>query len=180
MSPRGCESGFSLLEVLIASSLLAGALVSLAQLFSLAVRSNVTSREITYAATLAAQKVEELRSLDWSFDAAGAQVSDSVTDTSVYPERRAGGTGITAGGATIHANAPGYVDFVDDEGRKRPDDDAGGYVRRWSIEPLPSDEITVVLVVSVMPARAARQGQEQRARAAGEIRVTTMKTRLSP
>ena len=55
------QSGFSLVEVLVASSLLAVAIAGVAPLFATASRANVAARNATYAAVLAAQKIEEIR-----------------------------------------------------------------------------------------------------------------------
>ena len=60
------ESGFSLIEVLAAMVVLSVSLVSLAQLFALSTRNNFSSRSNTYAALLAQQKMEQLRTLPWS------------------------------------------------------------------------------------------------------------------
>jgi hypothetical protein len=57
------EQGFSLLESLIACTLLTVGLLSLAQLMTVAASLNESSRHGTLAAVLAAQKVEELRAL---------------------------------------------------------------------------------------------------------------------
>src|SRR2546423_15347124 len=89
------NAGFSLLEVLVATALLATALVSLAQLFAMSTRSNIGSRNTTYAAVLAQQKLEELRSLAWGFDANGLPMSDISTDTTKTPEDQVGGAGPT-------------------------------------------------------------------------------------
>jgi len=59
----GSERGFSLIEVLIASLVLAVGVVSLAQLFTIAIASNLSARDTTEGTVLAAQKMEELRSL---------------------------------------------------------------------------------------------------------------------
>jgi len=65
------ESGFSLIEVVIAAGLLVTALVSLAQLFAIAARSNSSARVATVSAILAAAKVEELRSVAFAMDESG-------------------------------------------------------------------------------------------------------------
>ena len=51
--------------MLIATTILAIGVASLAQLFTLAIGSNLASTHRTRAAMLAAQKLEELRALDW-------------------------------------------------------------------------------------------------------------------
>jgi hypothetical protein len=52
-----------LVEVLIAAGLLAAVCVSLPHAFVSAVRANLAAADVTWTAVLAAQKVEELRSL---------------------------------------------------------------------------------------------------------------------
>src|ERR1051325_5487576 len=79
------RSGFSLVETLVATTLLATAIVTLAQLFAISTRSNVSSRSTTYAAVLAEQKLEELRSLVWGFDTQGLPLSDITSNTAVSP-----------------------------------------------------------------------------------------------
>lgn len=56
------ESGLSVIEAMIATSLLATALVVLAQLLTSAVTSNIAAGKATVAMVLASQKIEELRS----------------------------------------------------------------------------------------------------------------------
>jgi type II secretory pathway pseudopilin PulG len=53
-------AGTTLIEVLVATSVLATGLVAIAQLFLIAAASNRVARDTTVAATLAAQKVEQL------------------------------------------------------------------------------------------------------------------------
>jgi prepilin-type N-terminal cleavage/methylation domain-containing protein len=72
MNQRGC----SLIEVLVATTLLAVGIASLAQLFTVAVASNISSTHRTRAAMLSAQKVEELRSMPW-----GTELQNGATDT---------------------------------------------------------------------------------------------------
>jgi prepilin-type N-terminal cleavage/methylation domain-containing protein len=59
------ERGFSLLELLVASTLLAVGLLALAQLLALASTANAAAGRATYATALAADKLEELRALTW-------------------------------------------------------------------------------------------------------------------
>jgi hypothetical protein len=55
-------SGISLVEVLISTTLLAAALLSLPQVFAMTTRAALEAGHVTLATLLAAQKVEELRS----------------------------------------------------------------------------------------------------------------------
>jgi prepilin-type N-terminal cleavage/methylation domain-containing protein len=59
------ERGFSLLELLVASTILAVGLLSLAQLLALSITANAAAGRSTYAAVLAAGKLEDLRALTW-------------------------------------------------------------------------------------------------------------------
>lgn len=60
---RRRNEGFSLIEVLVGISVLAVAVIGLAQLFLLAVMNNVRSGDITSAVFLAQQQVDYLRTL---------------------------------------------------------------------------------------------------------------------
>ena len=112
-------AGFSLVEVLIATMLLATALVMLAQLFVLSTQSNIGARNTTFTAVLAQQKLEELRALTWGFDTQGLPISDTTTNTAVSPETPAGGTGLAPSPAgTLGANTDGYVGYIGQFGDK--------------------------------------------------------------
>lgn len=63
-------AGTTLIEVLVATLVLVSGILALAQLFLIAAATSAASRDITVAATLAAQKVEQLLSTDLS-DATG-------------------------------------------------------------------------------------------------------------
>lgn len=180
------QSGFSLIEVLAATALLATAVVTLAQLFAVSTRSNLSARNTTYATVLAEQKMEELRALTWGFDTAGLPVTDITTNTAVNPETPAGGTGLAPSpAAALQENTSGYVDYVDRFGAKvgtggtSPPSDAL-WTRRWSITPLPTNpNNTIVLQVLVTPARRNRGTADQGAvaRLPEEGRLITVKTR---
>jgi prepilin-type N-terminal cleavage/methylation domain-containing protein len=59
------ELGFSLIELLVATTILAVALLSLAQLLAVATAANASAGRATYAAVLAAEQLERLRALSW-------------------------------------------------------------------------------------------------------------------
>jgi type II secretory pathway pseudopilin PulG len=71
------SKGFSLVEVLIAVSILIGAIVTLAMVMGRSASTNAAARRITYATLLAADKLEHLRALP--FDDEG--LTTSATDT---------------------------------------------------------------------------------------------------
>ena len=60
MSGRRNERGMTLIEVLVALSILAIALLALAPLFTISVKTNASAHQLTNANTLAREKLEEL------------------------------------------------------------------------------------------------------------------------
>jgi prepilin-type N-terminal cleavage/methylation domain-containing protein len=177
-------AGFSLLEVMVATALLATALVSLAQLFGMATRSNIGSRNTTYAAVLAQQKLEELRSLAWGFDQSGLPISDITTDTTQVPEPPIGGTGLSPSPQTsLGENTTGWVDYIDAFGNKKgtgsnPPQDAI-YTRRWMVSPVPTNPNNT-LVIQVLVFRNKDRGVADLGavkRLPEEARMVTVKTR---
>ncbi len=183
------SSGFSLLETIIATALLATAVLTVAQLFGLAIRSNQVARNTTFATMLAQQKVEQLRGLTWGYDPALYPVllplSDTTTDTAVSPPA-AGGTGLLPSpSAALQQNTAGYVDYLDQWGNTlgggatMPGNTA--YIRRWSVEPLPIDpNNTLIIQVLVTPNRnRGSADQLSVARLPEEARLITVKTRKS-
>ena len=176
------DRGFSLIEVLVATTVMTMAVVALAQLSILSVRVSHTARSTTFATLLASHKVEQLRALTWSVDSSGAPISDTSTDTTVEPQAPSGGTGLapSPAGALTH-NTPGYCDFLDANGRTL----GGGttpsantaFIRRWSIDVLSAATgSTLVIQVSVIPVRNGGIADGAR-RLPDEARVVTVKTR---
>ena len=176
--------GFSLVEVLVATVLLATAILTVAQLFGIAIRSNMSARSTTSTTLLAQQKLEQLRGLTWGFDSAGLPISDTTTDTALAVQAAAGGTGLAPSPSTaLQQNTAGYVDYLDKYGNSlgggatTPGDAA--YIRRWSVEPLPANpNDTLIIQVLVTPHRnrgSADQGAV--ARMPDEARLVTVRTR---
>ena len=111
------ESGFSLVETLVATAILATSLVSLAELFVIATKSNAVAKNGGTTMILAQQKMEQLRGLTWGFDLVGLPLSDTTTDTATAPET-AGGTGLLPSPAnSLWANTDGYVDYINAPGQ---------------------------------------------------------------
>jgi prepilin-type N-terminal cleavage/methylation domain-containing protein len=178
------QSGFSLIETLVATTLLAFALTSLAELFAVSAKNNSVARNGTFTSILAAQKLEQLRGLTWGFDVLGLPMSDTATDTAVSPELTTGGTGLAPSPSnTLQGNVNGYVDYVDAYGVQL----GGGtvvpantaYIRRWLIEPLPTNPNNT-LVIQVLATRRLDRGTSDAgsvARLPEEARLITVKTR---
>jgi type II secretory pathway pseudopilin PulG len=156
--PGNGERGFSILEVLIASTIMIAGTAALAQMFFASTQTNQAAKNTSLSAMLAQQKMEQLRALTWGFDTLGLPSTDTTTDTAAVPENPAGGTGLAPSPpGTLNTNTLGYVDYLDKFGSS-----LGGastvppadtlYVRRWSVEPLPTNpNNTLVLQVYVRP-----------------------------
>jgi type II secretory pathway pseudopilin PulG len=174
------SEGFSLHEVVVAMSILDVALSALAQLSAASTHANTSARTATFATVLATQKIEQLRALTWGFDAAGQPLSDTTTDVSVVPPRSYEGVGLSPSPAgALERNLTGYCDFLDGNGRSlgcaAVVPDAAIYVRRWSVEPLPSSP-NDALVLQVLVARVRDTHGTSRIRP-DEARMATLKTR---
>jgi prepilin-type N-terminal cleavage/methylation domain-containing protein len=183
------QRGFSLVEVLFALVVLSVAVSGVAQLFTVAAHTNARARATTYATVLAQQKMEQLRGLAYGFDPGGGAVTDLDTDITVQPELPGGGAGLQSSPpGALAANTAGYVDYVDASGAS-----LGGaaavpppgtaYIRRWSVEPLPSSANTMVLqvlVIPVGPRDAVDKTIGSGGRSADQARLVSVKTRKVP
>ena len=74
--------GFSLVETLIATTLMAGALVLLAQCVGAAAQSGAAARTRALAALMAAQKMEQMRVMSWDAIASVAAPATEFLDAS--------------------------------------------------------------------------------------------------
>ena len=185
---RKSEAGFSLLEATIATGIMATALAALSQMFAISVANNRSARTSTYATVLAEQKMEQLHSLMWGYDSLALPLSDTSTNTALPVESPTGGTGLTPSPAgTLTINVAGYVDYIDQFGNII----GGGttipgktaYIRRWSVEPLPSNPsntlvLQVVVTTLLNSGDADQPGSTRRLR--DEARLVSVKTRKAP
>jgi type II secretory pathway pseudopilin PulG len=185
-SNRRSEAGFSLIETMVATMLLATALASVAQLMVIATRANMGAQRLTFAATLAQEKMEQLRGLAWGFDDLGLPINDLSTNLAVDPPTNDGVGLQPSPGNALSSNLVGYVDYIDRFGNTL----GGGaaplpdtvYVRRWSVEPLPTNPnntlILQVLVFGVNDRPNAAAGAVTTA-IRDEARLVSVKTRKS-
>ena len=125
--------GYSLVEVLVATSIVAACVAGLTQLMALSADANAQARRTTIAAVLAQQKIEEL------LPAAAGELVPSPADA-------------------LARNADGYADFFDRAGHPLgggPTPPAGSaYLRRWSIDPAGSTGGSWILQVVVTDLRS--------------------------
>jgi prepilin-type N-terminal cleavage/methylation domain-containing protein len=179
--------GFSLVETLVATTIMTVALSSLAQLFLISTKANQSARITTGASVLAQQKMEQLRGLTWGFDTIGLPLSDTTSDLTVVPEQPTGGPGLTPSpDRTLRRNVDGYCDFLDERGTpvgSGTNPPPGTvYIRRWSIEPLPTNpNNTLILQVLVTRWRSRGVADTEEANAGrrlpDEARIISVKTR---
>jgi hypothetical protein len=156
-------------------------------MLGLCIGSNRSARAGSDATVLALQKIEQLRGLAWGVDVSGAPISDLSTDTTRPVEMPTGGTGLSLSpGNTLTSNTNGWFDYVDRSGNVL----GGGtemlagavYVRRWVIEPLPSNP-SAAIVIRVLVRPAGRREADLRnsaTRRTDEARIVSIKTRKAP
>ena len=177
------QSGFSIVEVLVASAILMVGVIALAQLFIISTSANRVARATTSTVVIAQQKMEQLRGMTWGFDLLGLPISDTTTDVSVVPFT-SGGSGLSPSppGSLIQ-NMPGFVDYLDQYGNwvgSGPNPPQGTvYIRRWSIEPLPTNPNNT-LILQVLVTRRNDRGAANAgniARLPEEARLVSVKTR---
>jgi hypothetical protein len=179
---------------MVATTILAVALVSLADLLAYATRATVGSGDTTRAVILAEQKLEQLKALAWSTGEDGGRMSDgasNVAAATVSGECAAIATGAAVGltpspPGALASNTDGYVDYLDAHGcvlGGGPVPPAGTtHIRRWSIAAADAGPDTLVLQVLVT-SRGIRmniQGNAGSGRMPGEARVVSLKTRRVP
>jgi hypothetical protein len=141
-------AGSTLIEVLVATLVLVSGVLATAQLFLVAAATNAAARHATMSATIAAQKLEQLRS--------EATLLPSPSDA-------------------LDRNTSGYVDHVNGSGKVVGEGGspppAAVYTRRWSVEALASNPSTIV--IRVVAGRT--DGTGKLIRKLGEAQLLTMK-----
>jgi type II secretory pathway pseudopilin PulG len=179
------QSGFSIIETIFATGILATAVVALAQMFVLSVKNNQNARTGSYAVTLAEQKMEQLRGLTYGFDTIGLPITDTTSNTTAPVETPNGGTGLNPSpDGTLNANTNGYVDYIDQFGNILGGGTAAPngtvYIRRWSIVPLPTNPNSTI-IIQVMVTRETNRGTADQTgsteRLKDEARIMSIKTR---
>ena len=133
--------GFTLIETLIATTLLVTALAGLAELFAMSIKSTRESGHSAAALRAAQAKIESLRSLRFGYDDLGATITDARLEPSPA--------------MSLSSDAERYVDWSDASGAVLPDSSGAAFVRRWRIMRLAADEpeaIVIDVCVYIVPA----------------------------
>jgi prepilin-type N-terminal cleavage/methylation domain-containing protein len=180
------DSGFTLVEVLVAVVLLSVLAVGAAALSVAAGRAAFNARTASSSLALARQKHEQLHALTWAVTEAGVPVTDTTSDLSGVVSTRGGsGTGAAPSGA-LDANLAGFSDYLDVNGRWVGADESppaeAAFARRWSVERLPnSADATLVVRVVVAPIAwaANRTGRGAGAVLGSEAALVSVRTRTA-
>ena len=163
--------GFSLIEVVVSLLLLMTVVTGMVPMMTMSVRAVRDARNQSMAATLASQKIEQLRALCWAFDDFGVRISDVMTRLSRDPFGSGGpGLGTSPADALVRPS-PGFFDYLDRWGRWVGETDAipaaAAFRRRWSVRPtVGAGPDSLVLQVVVEPVARGP-----------EVRLTTVVTR---
>jgi prepilin-type N-terminal cleavage/methylation domain-containing protein len=180
--------GFTLIEVLIALAVLVAVTLGVVQLFAAAVTGTRSARDRTIAVTLAAAKLEQLRSLAWRLEVDDAGVAVARTDVSsnlsVDPIS-GGGPGLAESPpGTLDRDTPPYVDYLDRLGRWSGTgaEPPGGavYIRRWAVRRHPSHPqrlIALQVLVTTVSRERSRTSGAAHAWNGIDVVLTTMMAR---
>lgn len=175
MHPRG----FTLLEVVIALSILCVAVLTIAQLLGLSAEGMAVSRAQTMTTALASSRLEQLRTLSFHFDDAGVRVTDLGTNLSVQ-NPGPGGSGLSSAGAdSLQTSTAGFVDYLDAHGQWVGNGTSvpasAVFIRRWSIDALSGSPDAIVLQVLVRPVPSGATAAVRQGRA--DARLVTIRAR---
>jgi type II secretory pathway pseudopilin PulG len=120
------DTGFALVEALVAATILMIAVGTIAELLIMTARANRSAWQITQATMAAREKMEELALVAWE-TAPPSSPADS-----------------------LDKNTTGFWDLLDERGRSLGEHGtppgAARFVRRWSIQPLPTNPTDAVVL----------------------------------
>jgi hypothetical protein len=150
------NQGFSLVEVMIAAGLVVCLAAGSARLFAVTTRATAAAGTRTATALLAAQKIAEIQ-------------SSLASSNGVEP----------AAGGSLDTSASPFVDYTDASGSPVT---GGGtppraavFVRRWSVQPLPSNPARLLVLQVVVFRVGTRTGRGPvRGAIADDCRLATL------
>ena len=182
------DAAFTLLEVVVALGLSATLLATLFPLYWQVTRGALLAHDESMGAMLAAQRLEQLRSLAFAFDdqpGGPVRVTDLVTDLS-GPGPAPGGYGLSPSPpSTLLVSTPGYVDYLDLRGRwigSGASAPAGtAFVRRWAVTPSlsdPDDGVVVQVVVASLTTEERLGPRVDARHRPGDVWLTLWRSRV--
>jgi len=128
---RSTQLGMSLLETVIALTILVVVAVGIMSLAAIALETTENQGHLqSRAAEYAQDKMEQLISLAYG---------DTSTDTTTFPSTSTGGSGLTVGGSPnpstpVTTPGTGYVDYLDASGNLTTSSGNWYYIRVWQID----------------------------------------------
>lgn len=143
------RDGFTLLETMIAMTVLAVGVLGTAALFGVAIGTNKGQGEIgTRTIEYAQDKMEQLTALTYA---------DAGTDTTTYPSTPVGGPGLggamgpntTIGSVDPAAPVAQFVDYLDGSGNLVPGAQGALYTRQWMIQTDATGTMKTITVVAI-------------------------------
>lgn len=175
-------NGFALIEALIATAVLACGVMTTAYLAAASAKVVAASRQNGLATQLARNKMEQLRALAWTSDAAVVPVTDWSSDVTAAEPAPSGGAGLGLSPAdSLSTNVAGFCDFLDVQGRwlgtGTTAPRGAAWVRRWSVTALPGVADTLAVAVVVAPAVPSDAAGVRRARTMAGARLLSVRTR---
>jgi prepilin-type N-terminal cleavage/methylation domain-containing protein len=143
MSSPASPRGFTLIETVVATSLLVTALAGLAQLFMLSAQLTRQASASGVALLAAQEKLESLRGLAFSYDEGGAPITAPNLEPSAS--------------SSLDADREPHVEWLDASGQPHTDARTAVFVRRWRISTVgDSPPESIAIEVCVFRAPAAR------------------------
>lgn len=156
--------GFALLEVIIASAIATTIAAGSFVVISMSIRANYQARTRTVSTIVAARKMEQLRSLAWTYVSTGTppismSLSDVTTNLANDPATDDGPGLLASPPGTLTGNVDGYVDYLDASGRwigrGTTIPAAAVYIRRWAVQPHATDPDNLLVLEVVAGTREA-------------------------
>ncbi|MBV8206014.1 MAG: hypothetical protein JO041_04415 [Acidobacteria bacterium] len=151
----GAERGVTLLETMMAASVLLVVVAGVAGVFAYAAGQNKGQGEISTRTTeYAGDKMEQLMALSFN---------DGQTNTTVYPSQSTGGAGLggtmaasaSVGGTNPASPVANYVDYLDASGNVLNSSTGAFYTRLWSIA---TDSTATLKTITVVVQAAGTGG----------------------
>ena len=159
MSSIHSSRGFTLVETIVATSILITALAGVAQLLLLGAQLTRQASVSGQALIAAQDKLESLRGLPFGYDEIGGNHTAPALAPSPY--------------SSLSENLPPYVDWIDSSGAPLTDSGGAALVRRWRIDTL-DDAAPEAITIEVCVFRASTGETDIRA---AEACLSTIRTR---